>query len=202
MTLAQAGLYVAAYLIGSVPTGFWLGKAWKGVDVRKQGSGNLGATNVFRVLGPAPGALTLAFDIAKGLTTVCLSYRLFPDDLLTALVTGLCTIAGHTMSIFVRLRGGKGVATSAGVFLALLPAPSLAALGAFAVVLAKTRYVSAGSLAGALTLALSAHFMNVPVPLRWAATAVALFVFWTHRTNLKRLQKGTENRLSWKKKAA
>src|ERR1044071_9941862 len=112
---------LASYLLGSIPTGYWLGLAWKGIDIRKHGSGNLGATNVFRVLGKWPGFGTLAFDILKGWIPVHLAMRFFPGRLALAIGAGLSAIVGHTASLFVRFRGGKGVATSASVFAALLP---------------------------------------------------------------------------------
>jgi glycerol-3-phosphate acyltransferase PlsY len=192
----------ASYLLGSIPTGYWLGLAWKGVDVRQQGSGNLGATNVLRVLGTGPGVLTLALDILKGLIPVLVAQRLFPQELTLAILTGLAAIFGHTASIFVRFRGGKGVATTAGVFAALLPIPALAAVTVFAVVFGWSRYVSLGSLLGALTLACSSFIVAAPRPLAWTAVAMAVFVVWTHRANIRRLYSGTENRIEWRKKNA
>ncbi len=202
MTVRHIVLLVLAYFLGSVPTGYWLGKLWKGVDVREFGSGNLGATNVFRVLGVIPGLLTLAIDIAKGWGAVCIARAWFPGKLSIAIVAGMAAILGHATSVFVRFRGGKGVATSAGVFLALLPLPSAAALAVFAVVFGATRYVSLGSLAGAFTLAASSFALSSPKALSWAASVVALFVAWTHRANIKRLMQGTENRIEWSRKAS
>src|SRR5882672_11102169 len=109
MMARHIGLLALAYLIGSVPTGYWLGKLWKGVDVRQFGSGNLGATNVFRVLGVVPGLLTFVIDFSKGLISVLVAKRLFPGELSIALCAGLAAILGHTTSVFVRFRGGKGV---------------------------------------------------------------------------------------------
>ena len=200
MTPSQAGLLIVAYFIGSIPTGYWLGLAWKGIDVRKQGSGNLGATNVFRVLGTFPGLLTLAIDILKGWVPVLWTRHLFPQSLSLALAAGLAAILGHTTSVFVRFRGGKGVATSAGVFAALLPLPFTAAAVVFAIVFAATRFVSLGSMLAVLTLAASSFMVSAPRPLSWAAVLVAVFVVWTHRSNIQRLRNGTENRLSWHKK--
>src|SRR5580765_1517553 len=104
------GIILASYLIGSIPTGYWLGKLWKGIDVRQQGSGNLGATNVFRVLGVAPGIVTLLLDILKGIAPVMWVQHVHPGDLGLAVAAGLAAIMGHMTSIFVRFRGGKGVA--------------------------------------------------------------------------------------------
>jgi acyl phosphate:glycerol-3-phosphate acyltransferase len=200
MTLSRAGFVLMAYLIGSIPTGYWLGKAWKGIDIREHGSGNLGATNVFRVLGKGPGIFTLFFDVVKGLLPVLAAQHLFPDELRMAVFTGVATILGHTMSIFVRFRGGKGMATSAGVFAALLPLPSAAGISVFILVSGATRYVSLGSMLGALTLVISSFIFSVPPPLAWTTVGVGLLVVWTHRGNIQRLWKGTENRIVWKKK--
>ena len=200
MIPAQAGLVMTAYFLGSIPTGYWLGLAWKGVDVRLHGSGNLGATNVFRVLGKGPGLLTLAVDISKGCLPVLLAKHLFPGDFALAIVTGLAAIVGHTTSAFVRFRGGKGVATSAGVFAALLPLPFLAAVTVFLAVFFATRTVSLGSLLGVLTLSASSFIFSVPRPLSYATVAVACFVTWTHRANIQRLLQGTENRIEWRTK--
>ncbi len=200
MSMPHLLCYIGSYVIGSIPTGFWLGKAWKGIDVRQHGSGNLGATNVFRVLGKGPGAMTLAIDILKGLLVVLAAKTLFPQELNTAITAGICAILGHTTSIFVCFRGGKGVATSAGVFLALLPLPSAAALLTFAIVFGITHYVSLGSLSAAVVLPASSFALSEPRALSCTAMAISLFVAWTHRTNIQRLLNGTENRIEWKKK--
>ena len=202
MNFGHLGFVTMAYVIGSVPTGYWLGKLWKGVDIRQFGSGNLGAANVFRVLGPAPGLLTFLIDLAKGWISVFLAMRFFPGELPIAIVTGVAAILGHTMSVFVHFRGGKGVATSAGVFLALLPIPSAAGLAVFALVFGATHYVSLGSLLGAFTLVGASFALSSPKPLSWTAAVAALFVTWTHRANIRRLLEGTENRIAWSKKSS
>lgn len=188
-------LFPAAYLIGAIPTGYWLGKAWKGVDVRKHGSGNLGATNVFRVLGKGPGVITLTVDILKGLLPVLVMQRLFPGNLEWSLTTGLLTILGHTTSPFVGFRGGKGVATSAGVFAALLPWPAAAAVATFGVALLLSGYVSLSSILAAIVLTFSAWVLKAPYLLQLAAAVVGVFVIWKHRGNIQRLRAGTENRI-------
>lgn len=185
---------ILAYLIGSIPTGYWLGRVWKGIDIRKQGSGNLGATNVFRVLGKMPGLMTLIFDILKGVLPV-LAARHFGFDPRTVLLVGLCTIIGHMTSVFVRFRGGKGVATGAGVFMALLPLPSLAALLLFGLSLAVTRIVSISSMVGAVGLAVAGYIHAPHAPEAHAAIALAVIILWKHRTNLQRLMNGTEPRI-------
>jgi glycerol-3-phosphate acyltransferase PlsY len=181
-----------SYIVGSIPTGFWLGKYWRGVDVRQMGSGNLGATNVFRVLGKGPGIVTLLIDVAKGVAPVLWVRQLYPGMLGLAVAAGLAAIVGHVTSIFVQFRGGKGVATSAGVFAALMPYPSLIALGIFLLVLWITRRISAGSIAAAVSLPASAFALSAPTVLTYTACAVACLVVWTHRANIRRIMAGTE----------
>lgn len=194
MTWALA--LVASYAIGSIPTGYWLGLAWKGIDVRQQGSGNLGATNVFRVLGKGPGIVTLIADILKGLIPVLVVRSLAPASTTLPVIVGLGAIAGHTTSPWVGFRGGKGVATSAGVFLALLPVPSLISIAVFVGLFATTHIVSVSSLGGALGLSLASWFLSTVRPYAWMATGIALFIFWTHRSNVSRLLQGKEERLT------
>ncbi len=123
MSASRVGFLIATYLLGSIPTGYWLGRAWKGIDIRQYGSGNLGATNVYRVLGAKPALFTFTIDCLKGLIPVLLAKHLFPDELSMAALAGVIAILGHTMSVFVHFRGGKGMATSTGVFAALMPEP-------------------------------------------------------------------------------
>lgn len=184
-----------SYLIGSIPTGYWLGKGWKGIDIRQHGSGNLGATNVFRVLGKGPGMATLAIDILKGALPVLWVQSRFPGALSLAVAAGLAAIVGHMGSIFVGFRGGKGVATSAGVFAALMPIPSAIAFSIFLGLLGLTRFVSVSSVAGAAALAISALLMHADPLLAGAAVAVAAAVLWKHRHNLRRVAAGTEPRV-------
>lgn len=187
-------LLCGAYFLGAIPTGYWLGLAWKGKDVRKLGSGNLGATNVFRVLGKGPGMITLVLDIVKGLVPVLVAQHFYPGHLRLAVATGLLAILGHTTSPFVGFRGGKGVATSAGVFGALLPWPTVVAGLTFAVVFALSGFVSLGSIVSAIALTFSAWALKAPYSLQLTAGLVSGFVIWKHRTNIQRLRAGTENR--------
>lgn len=201
MRIQVVGMLGAAYLIGSVPTGYWLGAWWKGIDIRRHGSGNLGATNVFRVLGKGPGILTLAIDILKGLLPVLWCQHRFPSDPALAAGTGLAAIAGHAASLFLRFRGGKGVATSAGVFAALVPVPFMASVGVFLLSLLATRFVSLSSILAVLALA-AASFAWPHTPWQTGpAVAAAVFVVWKHRENIQRLRRGAEPR-AWGKKAA
>jgi acyl phosphate:glycerol-3-phosphate acyltransferase len=189
---------LGSYFLGAIPTGFWLGKAWKGIDVRQHGSGNLGATNVFRVLGTVPGIVTLVLDIFKGAAPVLLVKHFFPGMIGLAALAGVVAIVGHTTSPFVGFHGGKGVATSAGVFGALLPLPAAIAMGVFAIGLAISRRVSVSSICAAVALAIAAfHYSPEPL-LAYAAAAMAVLIIWTHRGNIQRIIAGTEPRLGSK----
>jgi glycerol-3-phosphate acyltransferase PlsY len=192
---------VAAYVVGSIPWAYIAGRALKGIDLRRHGSGNLGATNVYRLLGLPAAALVLLLDAAKG----ALPVLAFPaltgaDSEGWALGFGVAAILGHVRSLFLLWQGGgKGVATAAGVFLALAPLPLAIALAAFAAVLAVTRFMSLGSLSGAAVLPVAvAATRGVREPLFYASLAVASFVFWTHRENIDRLRRGVEPRVGRK----
>src|SRR6202165_978790 len=145
LSLSLAWIPVAAYLIGSIPFGIILAKLFGGVDVRKAGSGNIGATNVARVAGPLPGILTLVLDGLKGVATVWLSARFTNDSALWMTIAGLFALLGHCFPVWLRFRGGKGVATAAGMFLALCWPAALGAIGIFILVVLFSRFVSLGS---------------------------------------------------------
>lgn len=202
MVSLSLGLFTG-YLFGSVPTGYLIGKAVKGIDIRQYGSGNVGATNVFRVVGWKWGLFVLFVDAAKGWLAVFLLPSVFSsgfaEERLSTLTFGVAAIAGHTWTIWLRFRGGKGVATSAGVFLALVPQAAGAALLLWVIVFASSRIVSLAS----LTTAASFPFwifvfykdsadLSVLLPL---SGFIAVFIFLTHRENLKRLFEGKEKRL-------
>ena len=187
-----------AYVAGSIPFAHLAGKA-KGVDLRKQGSGNLGATNVFRVLGWKIGVAVFLADAAKGaLPVLFLPPRIESarDPVFWAIAVGVAAIAGHVRPLFLRFRkGGKGVATAAGVFLALAPVPMLISFAVFVGVVLATGYVSLGSLISAILLpTLLAVTEGVQSPRFIVSAVIATFVFWTHRANIGRLRRGTENR--------
>jgi acyl phosphate:glycerol-3-phosphate acyltransferase len=192
---------VIAYLSGSIPTAHLVGKL-KGVDLRKHGSGNLGATNVVRVLGWKIGAVVFLVDVLKGLLPVALLPRYIHSEVspqLLAIAIGVAAILGHVRPAFLLWqKGGKGVATAAGVFLGLAWAPTLVVLAVWGVVFWATRYVSAASLAAAvllpITLVVWFHDLHSPVVI--AGVVIAAFVFWTHRTNIARLRRGEEHRFT------
>lgn len=185
---------ILSYALGSVPTGLWLGLKLRGVDIRQHGSKNIGATNTFRVLGKGLGILTLAGDILKGWVPVVLFAQLDTWEYLPVLC-GLAAILGHTFSLFLWFRGGKGVATSTGVFLGLAPVPTLIAGGVFAIVFAATRMVSAGSISAAAAMIAAVFFIATPVPVRVVTVLVAVLVIVKHHANIRRILKGEESRL-------
>jgi glycerol-3-phosphate acyltransferase PlsY len=187
-----------AYASGSLPFAHLAGKA-SGVDLRKQGSGNLGATNVFRVLGWKIGLAVFLADALKGALPVLLLPPHIDSDrssVVWAITVGVAAIAGHVRPLFLKFgKGGKGVATAAGVFFALAPLPMLAAFAVFIVVVLATGYVSLGSLLSAVTLpALLAFTVGATSPLFIVSAIIAAFVFYTHRGNISRLRRGEEHR--------
>lgn len=183
-----------SYMAGAVPTGLWLGLALRGVDIRQHGSQNIGATNTMRVLGKPLGAVALCVDILKGFVAVWLIARLSTWGY-APLTCGLAAILGHVTSPFIGFKGGKGVATSAGVFLGLAPLPTAIAAAVFFAVLAATRMVSAGSIAAALALASTVFLWTSDHVLQTIAVAVAALVVFRHRSNIRRIIQGTENRI-------
>jgi len=195
-----------AYLVGSIPSAYIAGKL-RGVDLRQRGSGNLGATNVVRVLGARTGGVVFLADVLKGFLPVFL-LPIYADTLqpdLWALVYGAAAILGHVKPIFLLGRGGgKGVATATGVFLALAFVPMLIAFAVWVVVFSTSRYVSLASLCGAavLPIAIVALYRQPGAPVFIASLIIAAFVFWTHRANIARLRRGEEHRFVKKETAA
>lgn len=183
-------LIVAAYLLGSVPTGYILGSL-AGVDVRKTGSGNVGATNVARVAGKGRGALTLALDVGKGWLAVFVSLQLEVSLVCVALV-GMAVFLGHLYPIFLRFQGGKGVATALGVFFVLAPLATLVLMAIFAVTVAPSRIVSLGSMIAALAAPLVLWVFALPPAIVVMSGFIAVMIVWRHRSNIQRLLAGTE----------
>lgn len=202
MSAAFAAGLVLAWLTGSLPTALLVGKA-HGVDLRTVGSGNLGATNALRTLGWKAGLLVYLVDTLKGALPVALLPRLLAAAFGGAahphwgMAFGLAAVLGHVRPVFLRGKGGgKGVATASGVFFALAPIPALSSLLAFVVTVSVSRYVSLGSLIGAVVLTAVAGWQLGPrAPVFGLALAVTAFVFWTHRENIGRLRAGTERRI-------
>lgn len=189
------------YLLGALPWAYAVGRILYEVDIRKQGSGNPGATNVFRVLGLPAGALVLAGDVLKGWLAVTLGFLLGgADQEFAPVAAGLGAILGHTFSVFLRFEGGKGVATAAGVLLALMPLKilGLLLLGWMAVVLA-TRYVSVASMAVAAGFPLLVLYFEQPLSYLVFSLAAAAVIVYRHRSNILRLMQGQELRMSWRR---
>jgi glycerol-3-phosphate acyltransferase PlsY len=185
-------LLAGAYLLGSIPTGLLLGKGY-GIDVRKEGSGNIGATNLYRTVGRKVGVMTLVGDCLKGLLPVlAVKYTTLPPEY--AAWVGLAAFCGHVFSVFLRFKGGKGVATALGVFLALSPLAVAAALGVFIVLMLLWRYVSLGSVAAAAVMPLAVWLLGGGRSLIVVTTLIAVVVIIRHIENIKRLVSGTENR--------
>lgn len=182
----------AAYLTGSIPTGLLLGKAY-GIDVRKEGSGNIGATNLYRTVGRKVGIITLIGDCLKGLIPVLLvKLSTLPPDF--AAWVGLAAFCGHVFSVFLKFRGGKGVATALGVFLALAPLAVAIAMALFAVLMYLWRYVSLGSIAAAAVMPLAVFFLGGGRTVTTVTLVISLIVIVRHHENIGRLLSGSESR--------
>jgi glycerol-3-phosphate acyltransferase PlsY len=185
-----------AYLVGSIPTSYWVARGFGGIDLRAFGSGNLGATNLYRAMGWKAAVPVALFDILKGTAPVLLAQRYAGGPPAWPLVVGVAAVAGHVFSPLVRFKGGKGVATAAGVFLALAPLSLLVALLTWVVVLRLSGYVSLGSMVAAAAFVASVPLLYAGRPATlWAAVLTLVFIVFTHRTNIRRLLAGTESRL-------
>jgi glycerol-3-phosphate acyltransferase PlsY len=186
-----------SYLIGSIPFGLLLSKG-SGIDIRQQGSGNIGATNVARLLGKKVGVLTLLLDAAKGFVPLLAAAWLLGDSSEAGLILALCgaaSVLGHMFSVFLACKGGKGVATALGVFLYLAPISLVFSLLVFCLVLATTGFVSLGSLLGATALLPALLLLGEPSQKFWLAAFLVVLIWFKHRANIKRLLQGTEKRL-------
>ena len=195
--MAAAILWLlASYLLGAIPTSHLVSRIFAKIDLREHGSGNLGATNLYRVLGWKYAIPVALFDIAKGAIPVLVFAPQVSDSELFGLACGIAAILGHVFSVFVRFRGGKGVATAAGVMLALTPLALAVAATVWALVVLLTGYVSLGSIAAAAVLPLAVYLLESPrtPELLWIDAVVAAGVIILHRRNIQRLLKGTENR--------
>jgi len=196
LTTAVAAWLLASYLLGAVPTSYIAGRLLRGIDLREHGSRNLGATNLYRVLGWRVAVPVGLFDMAKGLVPVLLFAPRVSTSQTFALVCGLTAVLGHVFSIFVGFKGGKGVATAAGVMLGLTPAALLIALGVWIAVVALTGYVSLGSIVAAAVFPILVRLIDPPEQpeILWLDVAAAAGIIWLHRANIGRLLRGTENR--------
>ncbi|MDY0209946.1 MAG: glycerol-3-phosphate 1-O-acyltransferase PlsY [Acholeplasma sp.] len=218
--LLQIGLIVVAYLVGSIPNGLWIGKVFLGIDLRQLGSKNLGTSNAIRVMGIKYGLLTFVLDAFKGALPIILVYilratndfqtnlTLFNQTYDYAILFGVVAVIGHTFPIFNKFKGGKAVATSAGIVLSLTPIAGIACILVYIAVVAITKYASLGSTFAALTVFIVSLFEfmipdgklidNLFVIIVYGL--MILFIFYRHIENYKRLIKGTENKMTFKRK--
>jgi len=206
--LAYIATIVAAYLLGSIPTGFLVAKA-RGLDIRTVGSGNIGATNVFRHLGTPAGIFVLLADALKGWLAVVLlakAVSIWADASAgpqarewLAICAGLSAILGHNYTCWLQFKGGKGIATSAGVLLALVPLALLIILAVWVVVFALTRYVSLASICAAFALPFAAWLTRQSTTMKIITAAVGALAIYKHKANIQRLIHGTENRIGGKR---
>ncbi len=213
-----------SYFLGAIPSGFILGKILKKIDIREHGSKSIGATNVLRTLGVVPGIISLIFDFFKGFFAVeigrlllaqssehtilgfnpCFDYTNPQTYQIAIVVIGLAAIIGHIYPVFLRFKGGKGMATGAGVYINLLPIPSLIAVGAFLIIVALFRYVSLASVVAVLVFWVVEIIHNIPnfdeIPLFVLTTFTALLIIYRHKENIGRLRKGEESKISFRRK--
>ena len=190
---------IIAYLLGAVPFGLLVARS-KGVDIRKQGSGNIGATNVLRVIGKGWGVFTLVLDALKGFVPAFVFPMLGNLDSEWGALFGLAAILGHTFPVYLGFKGGKGVATSAGMLLGVAPAAVGVGLVCWIAVMALSRYVSLASIVAAIAVAVAVWVRgDKALVVNIALTLLAALVVWLHRANIKRLLNGTENRFGKKK---
>ncbi len=214
--LSLSVVIIASYIVGSIPTSIIISKLKTGIDIRNFGSGNAGGANVIRVLGWKIGMLVVLVDALKGLVATLIISRFFYDRLpfsnytpfddftLVQIICGCAAVLGHAFTVFAGFRGGKGVATAAGMLLGLAPVEFLVAIGVFVVAFVVSRYVSVGSMSGAISAPLTMFFrkniFRVDIEgyhtLIYFFIAVSAFLVYTHRKNIKRLLHGTENRIS------
>jgi len=198
MEMAKAFLWFSwifgAYLVGSIPFGYLIGRMC-GVDVRTVGSKNIGATNVYRTVGKKWGFLAFFCDFLKGFLPACFASVLVPQPSFLPVLVGLACVIGHTLTIFMKFKGGKGVATAFGMTVALATYPALLAFAVFVVTVWISHYISLGSMLAAAALAVLVWFFPVVLPMRLIALFIAVFVIYKHKSNIRRLLDGCENKI-------
>ena len=191
--MTYALLFIIAYLLGAFPSGYLVART-QGIRIYEHGSGNVGATNVARVLGKRFGLLTLILDVIKGFVAVWIIY-LFTQDISLLALGAVCVVMGHCISLPPFLKGGKGVASALGVYAYTLPWVTIVAIILFLLSFRILRRVSVASLIANISIPIGAYFVNVPKPLFFASCAIALLIVYSHRTNLKRIFQGEEQQL-------
>ena len=200
-------LGIGAYILGSIPTAVLIGKWFYKIDVREHGSGNAGFSNSLRVLGPKAGIPVLLIDVAKGFAAVYLAYQtILPEnsisEQLIPIIFGILAFMGHLLPLFARFKGGKGVATGLGIILALFPLGAAIGIGVFLLTIFTLRMMSLGSMLGSISLPISVlitYKFQEPVLLIFSLFIAVMIVF-THRTNIRRIAQGNENRIWFRKK--
>jgi len=193
-TLLFIFILIVIYLIAAVPTGIVLARVMGYEDVRDKGSGNIGATNVYRVAGKLAGVLTLAGDILKGfLPLLACKTWLAPSSAQLGIACAMA-IVGHCYPVYLKFRGGKGIATALGIFLVMSPIAVLGAAIVFGITVATTRFISLGSVLAAMSAPLLVLMLNQPQPIFLATLFIAALIVWRHRSNIKRLMDGSEDR--------
>lgn len=189
---------VASYLIGSIPTAFIFGKALKGIDIRQHGSGNVGATNAFRILGKGPGTAVLILDIIKGIVPVAVFGLVFPGDANIPIIAAMMAVIGHNWTCFLQFKGGKGIATSLGVLFGLTIAIPSIRLAVYLCVLAwvmcflVTAYISVSSILAGLLLPILMVVFDAPLSMKILSMIFCIFIVFRHRPNIHRLLQGQE----------
>jgi acyl phosphate:glycerol-3-phosphate acyltransferase len=203
--ILEIAIVIGAYLLGSIPFGLVLAKLFGGPDVRKKGSGNIGATNVARVVGPLAGILTLLLDAGKGAAAVYAAERLTTSSAMWMMAAALAALVGHCFPVWLGFKGGKGVATAAGGFAVLCPAAMLGAVIIFIVVFWFWRYVSLGSISAAAAMPLLIYLFWAPrhappISVTLGTFAVAILIVYKHDGNIQRLVEGVEPKFSFERK--
>jgi acyl phosphate:glycerol-3-phosphate acyltransferase len=190
------GLLLGGYFLGSLPSGYLAGRWLKGIDIREQGSGSMGATNVLRALGKGPAMVVFAVDVLKGFLAVRIAEALLPPDASWAVVlVGLAAILGHSRPVWLQWRGGKSVAVSIGLLFGMNLVVAFAVLGIWSVTAFFTRIVSISSIFGAVAAPVLFYLSGAPLPFTLFGLVGGSYVVWLHRTNIERLLKGTEPRI-------
>lgn len=191
--MENAWVLVLGYLFGALPFGVWVAKA-HGIDILKEGSGNPGATNVKRLLGWGPALVVFALDTLKGVAPALIAHQMVSGDATWPFFAGVAAVVGHSLSPFLKFKGGKGVATGLGALLGSTPLVGLSAFGVFLVVVAISRYISLGSVVACVALVAFGYVFQVPLPVQIGYWIMGGFVFLKHLPNMKRLAAGTESR--------
>jgi acyl phosphate:glycerol-3-phosphate acyltransferase len=183
-----------SFLIGSIPIAYLISKIFYGIDIREHGSGNPGATNVWRTLGKKPGILTFILDVLKGFLPVYISKKLFTEaSLLVPVTSGFLAVVGHIWTPFLKFKGGKGVATGCGIFLGLTPIATIFSLLVFSLVLMLTKLVALGSISAAISLPILLFILHEPVIIKYTAILLAIIVIWRHKSNIRKILNKTED---------